>query len=144
MLKRNQVKFYIEERKKTVVCRLEIGKYGIQWFYIIKHSLTKRFPEYSFDESLLSFAIMDGFFKMNKTQLVGIAKCSDDDTFDIKVGKDLAFHKLDHHVCKAVFMYLDRCMNSLEKSMRYLDGCMLEDESFMKSVGIDLDQRVSI
>lgn len=144
MLKRNQVKFYIDERKKTVVCRLEIGKYGNQWFYIIKHSLTKRFPEYSFDESLLSFAIMDGFFKMNKTQLVGIAKCSDDDTFDIKVGKDLAFHKLDHHVCKAVFMYLDRCMNSLEKSMRYLDGCMLEDESFMKSVGIDLDQRVSI
>ena len=144
MLKRNQVKFHIDEKNKTVVCRLEVGKYGNQWFYTIKHLVTKRFPEYSFDESLLSFAIMDGFFKMNKTQLVGIAKCSDDDTFDIKVGKDLAFHKLDHHVCKAVFMYLDRCMNSLEKSMRYLDGCMLEDESFMKSVCIDLDQRVSI
>ena len=144
MLKRNQVKFYIDEKNKTVACRLEIGKYGNQWFYAIKHSLTKRFPEYSFDESLLSFAIMEDFFKLNKTQLVGIAKCSDDDTFDIKVGKDLAFRKLDHHICKAVFMYLDRCMNSLEKSMRYLDGCMLEDESFMKSVGIDLDQRVSI
>ena len=144
MLKRNQVKFFVDEKNKTVVCRLEIGKYGNQWFYTIKHLVTKRFPEYSFDESLMSFAIMEDFFKMNKTQLVGIAKCSDDDVFDIKVGKDLAFRKLDHHICKAVFMYLDRCMNSLEKSMRYLDGCMLEDESFMKSVGIDLDQRVSI
>ena len=144
MLKRNQVKFYIDEKNKTVVCRLGIGKYGNQWFYTIKHLVTKRFPAYSFDESLLSFAIMDGFFKMNKTQLVGIAKCSDDDTFDIKVGKDLAFHKLDYHVCKAVFMYLDRCVKSLDKSMRYLDGCMLEDEEFMKSVGVNLDERVSI
>ena len=144
MLKRNQVKFYVDEKNKTVVCRLGIGKYGNQWFYAIKRSLTKRFPEYSFDESLLSFAIMENFFKMNKTQLVGIAKCSDDDVFDIKVGKDLAFHKLDHHVCKAVFMYLDRCVKSLDKSMRYLDGCMLEDEEFMKSVGVNLDERVSI
>ena len=144
MLKRNQVKFYVDEKNKAVVCRLGIGKYGNQWFYAIKHSLTKRFPEYSFDESLLSFAIMEDFFKMNKTQLVGIAKCSDDDVFDIKVGKDLAFHKLDHHVCKAVFMYLDRCVKSLDKSMRYLDGYMLEDEEFMKSVGVNLDERVSI
>ena len=144
MLKRNQVKFYVDEKNKTVVCRLEIGKYGSQWFYTIKHSLTKRFPEYSFDESLLSFAVMQEFFKLNKTQLVGIAKCSDDDVFDIKIGKDLAFHKLDHHVCKAAFMYLDRCVKSLDKSMRYLDGCMLEDEEFMKSVGINLDERVAI
>ena len=144
MLKRNQVKFFVDEKNKTVVCRLEIGKYGNQWFYTIKHLVTKRFPEYSFDESLLSFAIMEDFFKMNKTQLVGIAKCSDDDVFDIKVGKDLAFHKLDHHVCKAVFTYLYRCSNSLDKSMRYLDGCMLEDEEFMKSVGANVDERVEI
>ena len=111
MLKRNQVKFYVDEKKKTVVCRLEIGKYGNQWFYTIKHLVTKRFPEYSFDESLLTLAIMQDFFKINKTQLVGIAKCSNDDVFDIKVGKDLAFHKLDHHVCKAVFTYLYRCVN---------------------------------
>lgn len=144
MLKRNQVKFFVDEKNKTVVCRLEIGKYGNQWFYTIKHLVTKRFPEYSFDESLLSFAIMGGFFKLNKTQLVGIAKCSDDDVFDIKVGKDLAFHKLDYHVCKAVFMYLYRCVNSLDKSMRFLDGCMLEDEEFMKSVGANVDERVEI
>ena len=144
MLKRNQVKFFVDEKNKTVVCRLEIGKYGKQWFYTIKHLVTKRFPEYSFDECLVGLAIMEEFFKLNKTQLVGIAKCSDNDVFDIKVGKDLAFHKLDHHVCKAVFMYLDRCVKSLDKSMRYLDGCMLEDEEFMKSVGVNLDERVSI
>lgn len=144
MLKRNQVKFYVDEKNKTVVCRLEVGKYGNQWFYAIKHLVTKRFPEYSFDESLTGLAIMEDFFKLNKTQLAGIAKCSDNDIFNVKVGKDLAFRKLDHHICKAVFMYLDRCVNSLEKSMRYLDSCMLEDESFMKSVGIDLDQRVAI
>ena len=144
MLKRNQVKFYVDENNKTVVCRLDSGKYGNQWFYAIKHLVTKRFPEYSFDESLASLAIMEDFFKLNKTQLVGIAKCSDNDKFDIKIGKDLAFRKLDHHICKAVFMYLDRCVNSLEKSMRYLDGCKLEDESCMKSVGVNLDQREAI
>ena len=37
MLKRNQVKFYVDEKNKTVVCRLEIGKYGNKWFYTIKH-----------------------------------------------------------------------------------------------------------
>lgn len=144
MLKRNQVKFFVDEKKKIVICRLIDKEFGGSWYYTIRHSLTKRFPEYSFDESLLNFAVMQDFFKMNKTQLVGIAKCSDNDVFDIKVGKDLAFHKLDHHVCKAVFMYLDRCVNSLNKSMRFLDGCMLEDEEFMKSVGVNLDERVAI
>lgn len=144
MLKRNQVKFYVDEKNKIVVCRLDSGKYGNQWFYTIKHLVTRRLPEYSFDESLASLAIIEDFFKLNKTQLVGIAKCSDNDKFDVKIGKDLAFRKLDHHICKAVFMYLDRCINSINKSMGYLDGCMLEDEEFMKSVGINLDERVSI
>lgn len=144
MLKRNQVKFYVDEKNKIVVCRLKSGKYGNQCFYAVKHLVTRRLPEYSFDESLASLAIMEEFFKLHKTQLVGIAKCSDNDKFDVKIGKDLAFRKLDHHICKAVFMYLDRCINSLNKSMRYLDGCMLEDESFMKSVGVNLDERVAI
>lgn len=144
MLKRNQVKFYVDEKNKIVVCRLKSSKYGNQCFYAVKHLVTRRLPEYSFDESLASLAIMEEFFKLHKTQLVGIAKCSDNDEFDIKIGKDLAFRKLDHHICKAVFMYLDRCINSLNKSMRYLDGCMLEDESFMKSVGVNLDERVAI
>lgn len=144
MLKRNQVKFYVDENNKTVVCRLKSSKYGNPWFYTIKHLVTKRFPEYSFDETFASLVIMEDFFKLNKTQLVGIAKCSGKDKFDVKIGKDLAFHKLDHHICKAVFTYLYRCSNSLDKSMRYLDGCMLEDEEFMESVGANVDERVEI
>ena len=53
MLKRNQVKFYVDEKNKTVVCRLERGKYGNQWFYAIKHLVTKENVE---NECGLKFA----------------------------------------------------------------------------------------
>lgn len=58
MLKRNQVKFFVDEKKKIVICRLIDKEFGGSCYYTIRHSLTKRFPEYSFDESLLNFAVM--------------------------------------------------------------------------------------
>lgn len=106
----NNVKYYVNRDKRTVVCILS----GCRW------NATNRILKYV--RNYESFVNPYGEFRI-KDEYVGIAKCSPEDTWDEDYGQRLAFararKKRDDAINDQVYRALDTLRAAADKLSKY-------------------------
>ena len=110
MMSDNNVKYYVNRDKRTVVCVLS----GCRWNAC--NRITKQVQNYEYFINPL------GEFRI-KDEYVGIAKCSPEDTWDEDYGQKLAFararKKRDEAINEQVAKVIDALRASVDKLSRY-------------------------
>lgn len=101
----HDMKYNVNEKKKCVTC---IIYYTIESDYFIDGvlynlaSYAKCGPSYT------------DLLKGRTKRAIGIAKCSDGDTFDIEIGKKIARAKAESNMYGECFRYITECINTLQ------------------------------
>ena len=111
---RMDVEFIVQEEKGIVVARIEEP---IDLFLDLYNTDICQNAAYAiFDESLA--------FKL--AELRGIAKCSDEDVFDVAIGKRIALNKLKVKIVKLLKSRINMYMKTLNKEINASKVKMME------------------
>ena len=145
LIKRRDVDFFVNEEKKTVVCKIRpIYNYSIEesaqmdicygveekWMDTWKQNLPGAMAK-----------IIESCPLPNKSQCIAKAVCSGDDVFDVDKGKDIAFAKLNLRLGTHMYNHLYKSANDIEYLMENLDTYMCKDEHFLIGCGINFEDR---
>lgn len=107
--------FYVDEEKRTIACVLENTKYMFTKFIGDKLYLDPWCCSFNgADNSKLIFALH------MPNRFVGVAKCATEDTWDVELGKKIAYLRLREKVYRSFFNkarhYIDTLDEYLERS----------------------------
>lgn len=108
---RNDVTFYVNEEKRIVVCKY---KWGLDGWRVI-YGLTNKYVTDVLNQSLLLNTPSETLNNINPEQIVAKAVCSPDDTFDVNIGKAIAYHRLERKLLKFFVQHTLERSNSLKK-----------------------------
>lgn len=93
----DQVTFIVDKENRIVKCLPKYAKQmGLQRAAecIVANMVNDKLEIYAVSESGLLFTPAFKQYRLNKNQCFAVAKCSPNDTFDDKIGKQVAFNKL--------------------------------------------------
>lgn len=145
LIKRRDVDFFVNEEKKTVICKIRpTYNFSIEesahmdiccgveekWMDTWKQNLTGAMAK-----------IIESCPLPNKNQCVAKAVCSGDDVFDVNKGKDIAFAKLNLRLSTHMYNHLYKSTNNIEYLIENLDGLMYNYEHFLADCGIYFEYR---
>ena len=107
-------KYYIDEEKRKVVCVILNTKNAV-FEYIYKNNFDDYFPIWNI---------------MNKLEMPntfsGVATCKEDETFDVQIGKKIAYNKakmkFDNSLFKRFQKYIDYIDNHFNEIILRIDG----------------------
>ena len=93
----DQVTFIVDKENRIVKCLPKLAKpMGLQRAAEcpVANMVNDKLEIYAVSESQLLFTPAFKQYRLNKNQCFAVAKCSPNDTFDEKIGKQVAFNKL--------------------------------------------------
>lgn len=93
----DQVTFIVDKENRIVKCLPKYAKQmGLQRAAecLVSNMVNNKMGFYTVSESTLLFTPAFKQYRLNKNQCFAVAKCSPNDTFDEKIGKQVAFSKL--------------------------------------------------
>ena len=93
----DQVTFIVDKENRIVKCFPKLAKpMGLQRAAecIVANMVNDKMEMFVVTESTLLFTPGLKEYRLNKNQCFAVAKCSPNDTFDEKIGKQVAFNKL--------------------------------------------------
>lgn len=93
----DQVTFIVDKENRIVKCLPKLAKpMGLQRAAecLVANMVNDKLEIYAVSESQLLFTPAFKQYRLNKNQCFAVAKCSPNDTFDEKIGKQVAFNKL--------------------------------------------------
>lgn len=108
---RNDVTFYVNDEKRIVVCKY---KWGLDGWRVI-YGLTNKYVSDVLNRAVLLNSPSEALNDINPQQIVAKAVCSPDDTFDVNIGKSIAYHRLERKLLKFFAQYVLERSNSLKK-----------------------------
>lgn len=108
----NQIEYYINEEKRTVVCRMTNCKYDVLKIFRKMGILYINNSDYKF--SLDNFYMNDSY--------IGKAKCAESDTWDVEIGKKIARKRM-----------LQKYYNARRKLLHKAGICILNIYEELKS-----------
>ena len=98
-ISKDKCKFYVNEKKRRVVCVLPVNKYMISLYL---------------NDIMTNHLYLNGIPKLND-RYIGVAKCHEEDTWDEEVGKLLAYSKAKAAFCRAFFHTINNYFNTVDK-----------------------------
>lgn len=93
----DQITFIVDKENRIVKCLPKYAKQmGLQRAAecIVANMVNDKMEIFAVTESTLLFTPALKQYRLNKNQCFAVAKCSPNDTFDEKIGKQVAFNKL--------------------------------------------------
>lgn len=94
-LKYRDVEFFVNEKKKTVTCKLK-PPFGMGVKDLISVVSNHPSEEWRFERDRIEDFLFESLMnKLSPSQIVAVAKCSPADEFNVQVGKEIAFLKLE-------------------------------------------------
>ena len=126
-ISKDKCKFYVNEKKRRVVCVLPINKYMISMYL---------------DDIMPDHLYLNGIPKLND-RFIGVAKCHEEDTWDEEVGKLIAYGKAKAAFCRAFFNAINNYFNTIDKELDTLiDSCNMIGEHWRLNL-ISLRQQIN-
>ena len=122
-IKKNDCKFYVNEEERTIVCVIHCDKYLVEYYV---NELTHNYFWLPFNEREK--------IKMPST-FIGKAVCTENDTWDEELGRDIAFERAKDKFYKSFFKRANRLIEMI-------DGHVIDMIDSFNNIGTKVEKRM--
>lgn len=111
LLEKYEIKRYVNEGNKTVTLRIEPFGGGLILIAKVANQL-------GFNRNILQSGINSPYFDISPARLAAIAKCSQEDIFDVEIGTKVAFAKLQNKIKRNLIRSMVNVHKDSEKILK--------------------------